>query len=169
MKVLFIAVNEETIILTDDFKTLLTKVLRQKVETQEVHFEVDESKTELTTMAVKVAYVTEMNKVVFEIVNVQNLKARENKKASRIQIYVRLSPDRSGLGQQQETSQIFEEVGESIIFDLMGEQKPLRFCFDIDHLSAKKQFEDGFIIVNLFHVNRAGLKMSIGECVCQVS
>jgi hypothetical protein len=162
-------VYKEVAILTEDSRILLNKVLRMKSQAQKIDLDENGSNslTKTTSMALKLAYVTGSNKIMIEVVNIHNITPRENKTCSRVQLYTRLIQDRMGTGQQVEHTPVFEDVDRSIIFDLQGE--PVRFEFDICHLAAKKDFEDGFLILNLFHVNKAGLKLSIGECVSQVS
>ena len=161
--------NKDVAILTEDSKTLVNKVLRAKAQAQKI--DVDENgnnvHAKLPSMSIKLAYVTKADKIMVEVVNIHNITPRENKTLSKIQLYLRFSPDRMGTGQIVEQSPVYEDIDRSIIFDLQGE--PLKFEFSVDHVSAKKLYEDGFIIINLFHVNRAGLKLSIGECVAQVS
>ena len=160
---------KEVTILTEDSRILLNKVLRMKAQAQKIDLDENgnNSLTKTTSMALKLAYVTGSDKIMIEVVNIHNIIPRENKNCSRVQVYTRLTPDRMGSGQQIEHTPVFEDVDRSIIFDLQGE--PVRFEFNISHLAAKKEFKDGFLIVNLFHVNKAGMKLSIGECVSQVS
>ena len=161
--------NKEVSILTEDSKILINKVLRMKAQEQKI--ELDENgnsvHTKNTTMSLKLAHVNKTDQIMVEVVNIHNLTPREKKTSSRIQLYLRFSPDRMGTGQVLEQTPVFEDVGRSIIFDLQGE--PVKFEFNVDHVSSKKMFEDSFLIINLFHVNRAGMKLCIGECVAQVS
>ena len=154
--------------MTEDSRILLNKVLRMKAQAQKIDLDENgnNSLTKTTSMALKLAYVTGSDKIMIEVVNIHNIIPRENKNCSRVQVYTRLTPDRMGSGQQIEHTSVFEDVDRSIIFDLQGE--PVRFEFNISHLAAKKDLKDGFLIVNLFHVNKAGMKLSIGECVSQV-
>eukprot|EP00092_Neocalanus_flemingeri_P001115 GFUD01001188.1.p1 GENE.GFUD01001188.1~~GFUD01001188.1.p1 ORF type:complete len:1412 (+),score=425.44 GFUD01001188.1:75-4310(+) len=161
---------KEVIILTEDSKILMTKVLRLKSQAQKIDFDENGNNPQMknTSMAVKLAYVTGTDKILVEVTNVHNITPREKKTSSTIQLYVRFSPDRMGTGQVVEHSTVFKDVIRSIIFELEEEPAPVRFEFNIDHLSSNKEFEDGFLIVDLFHVNKAGLKLFIGECVSQV-
>ena len=160
---------KEVAILTEDSRHLVNKVLRMKAQAQKIDLDENgnNAPTKCTSMALKLAYVTQSDKIMVEVVNIHNITPREKKSSSRIQIYLRFSPDRMGTGQHVEHTPVFEDVGRSIIFDLQGE--PVKFEFSLDHLSSKKVFEDGFLIINLFHVNRAGMKLPIGECVSQVN
>jgi len=159
---------KEVAILTEDSRHLVNKVLRMKAQAQKIDLDENgnNAPTKCTSMALKLAYVTQSDKIMVEVVNIHNITPREKKTSSRIQIYLRFSPDRMGTGQHIEHTPVFEDVGRSIIFDLQGE--PVKFEFSLDHLSSKKVFEDGFLIINLFHVNKASMKLPIGECVSQV-
>ena len=147
----------------------MNKILRAKAQAQKIDFDENGNNVhaKLPSMSLKLAYVTKADKILVEVVNIQNINPRESKTLSRIQLYLRFSPDRMGTGQMVKQTPVFEDIDRSIIFDIQAE--PVKFEFPVDHVSAKKGFEDGFIIINLFHVNRAGLKLSIGECVAQVS
>jgi len=160
--------NKEVSILTEDSKILVNKVLRAKAQAQKIDLDENGNNVheKFTSMSMKLAYVTNQDKIIVEVVNIHNINPRENKSTSRIQLYLRFSPDRMGTGQLVKQTKVYDDIDRSIIFDLQGE--PVKFEFSVDHLSSKKKFEDGFLIINLFHVNRAGLKLSIGECVAQV-
>jgi hypothetical protein len=160
--------NKEVSILTEDSKILINKVLRMKAQEQKIELDENDNgvNTEIITMSLKLAHVSKTDRIMVEVVNIHNLTPREKKTSARIQLYLRFSPDRMGTGQVLEQTPLFEDVGRSIIFDLQGE--PVKFEFNVDHVSSKKMFEDSFLIINLFHVNRAGMKLCIGECVAQV-
>jgi len=155
-------------ILTEDSKILINKVLRAKAQAQKIDLDENGNNVhaKIPSISMKLAYVTKADKVIVEVINIHNINPRESKTLSRIQLYLRFSPDRMGTGQVVKQTPVFDDIDRSIIFDIQAE--PVKFEFPVDHVSAKKMFEDGFIIINLFHVNRAGLKLSIGECVAQV-
>ena len=156
--------NREVSILAEDSRVLLSKVLRLKVESQER--ESDEPDMAGTSVALKLGYLPDSDKLMVEIVNVQNITPRVNRTSSRIQVYARLSPDSTGASEIVEHSTVFKDVGRSIIFELLGD--PLRFQFNISHLTSRNNSEDGFLIIDLFHVNQAHLKLFAGESVVQV-
>ena len=74
-----------------------------------------------------------------------------------------------GTGQVMQKSEVFKNVGASVALDLLDDQ-PQVFNFDINHLSPNySKLEDGFLIVNLFTVSKAGMsKTCHGELVIQV-
>ena len=157
---------KEVDILTEDSMILMSKVLKMKAEAQKTDLDVNGNnhQTKSTSIALKLALIAGSDKVLVELINVHNIAPREKKTSADIQLYVRFSPERTGTGQLVKHTAIFRDVGRSIIFELQGQ--PVRFEFHIDKYF--KDFEDGFLIVDLFHVNRAGLKLFIGECVSQV-
>jgi len=156
--------QKEVTILTDDSRVLMNKLLRMKATNQKIYFE--ENQGSQLSMALKIAYMTELDKIFVEIVSIRNIPLRAKKTSSRIQLSIRFSPDRMGTGQICEETEIFDDIDRSIAFDLQG--APLRYEFSIDHISSKKEYEDGFVIINLFHVDKARRLLPIGECVSQV-
>ena len=117
------------------------------------------------SLALKLGHMQEWNKLLVEIVNVNNLAPRLNKAVSRIQIYARLS---TGFTECIQHSPVIKDVDRSIIFDLQAQ--PIRFQFDLAQLFSTSQGQggDAFVTVDLFHVNQALWKQCVGECVVQV-
>ena len=160
---------KEIEVLTEASQILVNKVFRLKYEAQEVDLNKGGNThlTNGTSMMIKVAYVSESSKILVEVVNVHNITPRE-KRSSNIQMFVRFSSGKLDTGQIVEHTTVFRDVGTSFIFELQG--GPARFEFNMDNLSHIEEFEDAFIIVDLFHVNLRGLdKLFIGECLLQVN
>ena len=163
----YFLVNEEVTILTDESGVLRGKVLMLKANEQSVHQDCKEN-IKKTEISLKLYHLHDENKLLVEAVNINDIIPRENQTSSRIQLYARLFPDASGSYEVIERSQIVHDVGKSIIFDL--QDKPVRFKFDIDHLINKNdKINNAFVSINLFHLNKAHLKLSAGEAVIQVS
>ena len=84
-----------------------------------------------------------------------------------IQLRARMITDNpSERQQQQKTSEVLKDINDSFIFDLQAEA-PTVFEFCLAEIS--EQSSDVFIVINIFHVDRANRKLCLGESVIQVS
>ena len=115
------------------------------------------------SLALKLGHMQEWDKLLVEIVNVNNVAPRLNKSVSRIQIYARLS---TGLTECTQHSPVIKDVDRSIIFELQAQ--PVHFQFDLSQLFSPGKGGDAFVTIDLFHVNQALWKQCVGECVVQV-
>ena len=100
------------------------------------------------------------------------IPAREGRSASNIQLCLRFSPNSLGTGQVSEWTEVFKDINEAIIFNISGDDNsgnPQVFEFNLGHMSSTfKEWEDGFIIINLFSVSKISPRQCLGEVVIQV-
>ena len=86
---------------------------------------------------------------------------------TNIQLRARLITDNpSERQQQQKTSEVLKDINDSFIFDLQAEA-PTVFQFCLDEIF--EQSSEAFIVINIYHVDRANRKLGLGESVIQVS
>ena len=89
-----------------------------------------------------------------------------------MQLHVRFFPDKLGTGHVTEKTEVFRDVAASVVFDVAEEedtqQQPV-FCFSLGHLSpGYREWEDCFLIVNLYSVSTFAPRQCLGEVVIQV-
>ena len=67
---------------------------------------------------------------------------------------------------------MFKDINEAIIFNISGDDStgnPQVFVFNLSHMSSNfKEWEDGFIIIDLFSVSKISPRQCLGEVVIQV-
>ena len=85
---------------------------------------------------------------------------------TNIQLRARLITDNPLEPPVLRSSEVLKDINTSFIFDLQAEA-PTVFQFCLDEIS--EQSSDAFIVINIFHVNRANQKRCLGESVIQVS
>lgn len=85
---------------------------------------------------------------------------------TNIQLRARLITDNPSERAQLRSSEVLKDINTSFIFDLQAEA-PTVFQFCLDEIS--EQSSDAFIIINIFHVDRANRKLCLGETVIQVT
>ena len=97
---------------------------------------------------------------------------REGRSATNIQLCLRFSPNSLGTGQICERTEVFKDINEAIIFNISGDDStgnPQVFVFNLSHMSSNfKEWEDGFIIIDLFSVSKISPRQCLGEVVIQV-
>ena len=98
---------------------------------------------------------------------------REGRSGTNVQLCLRFSPNSLGTGQICEKTEVFRDINtEAIIFSMTGEESmgtPLVFEFNLSHMSSSyKEWEDGFIIIDLFSVSKISPRQCLGEVVIQV-
>ena len=98
---------------------------------------------------------------------------REGRSASNIQLCLRFSPNSLGTGQICDRTEVFKDINEAIIFNISGDDtsggNPQVFEFNLSHMSSTfKEWEDGFIIIDLFSVSKISPRQCLGEVVIQV-
>ena len=89
-----------------------------------------------------------------------------------MQLHVRFFPDKLGTGHVTEKTEVFRDVADSLVFDVAEaedtRQQPV-FCFSLGHLaSAYREWEDCFLIINLYSVSTFAPRQCLGEVVIQV-
>jgi len=147
---------QEVIVLSDDTNTLISKVLRQKAESTVVDFE--DSNTDGIKLGARLAFTPDTGNLRLECIHLKQVPLREEGKKTNIQLEVRLVSD----GDSEVFSEVFKDINTSYVFALQAATPPV-FKFNLEHLSF------AFIVINIFHVNKAGIKVrSLGECVIQV-
>ena len=85
---------------------------------------------------------------------------------TNIQLRARLVTDNPSERHQTKNSEVLKDINTGYIFDLQAEA-PTVFQFCLDEIF--EQSSDAFIVINIFHVNRANQKRCLGESVIQVS
>ena len=176
----------EVLVLSEDTNTLISKVMRKKAEATVVEFDDsynnNESNNDSIKLRMKIAYTSETGSVTLSLVHVTQVRAetlglhdnislqvplREEGKKTNIQLTVRLLSDNETDRHKALTSLVFKDVNTSYAFDLQATTPPV-FQFSLDQFAAKREFADAFIVINIFHVNRAKGRLCLGECVIQV-
>ena len=176
----------EVLVLSEDTNTLISKVMRKKAEATVVEFDDsynnNESNNDSIKLRMKIAYTSETGSVTLSLVHVTQVRSetlglhdnislqvplREEGKKTNIQLTVRLLSDNETDRHKALTSLVFKDVNTSYAFDLQATTPPV-FQFSLDQFAAKREFADAFIVINIFHVNRAKGRLCLGECVIQV-
>ena len=84
---------------------------------------------------------------------------------TNIQLRARLITDNPFERHHLKSSEVFEDIDTSCVFDLQAEAPTLfQFCFD----EIFEKSSDAFIVINVFHVDKAKRKFCLGESVIQV-
>ena len=78
----------------------------------------------------------------------------------------RLITDNPSERHQLTSSEVLKDIESSFAFDLQAEA-PTVFQFCLDEIS--EQSSDAFIVMNIFHVDKAKRRRCLGETVIQVS
>ena len=105
--------------------------------------------------------------------NIFQIPPREGRSACNIQLCLRFSPNSLGTGQVSEWTEVFKDINEAIIFNISGDDNSggntQVFEFNLSHMSSTfKEWEDGFIIIDLFSVSKISPRQCLGEVVIQV-
>merc|ERR1711988_47366 len=147
---------QEVIVLSDDTNTLISKVLRQMAESTVVDFE--DPNTDGIKLGARLAFTPDTGNLRLECIHLKQVPLREEGKKTNIRLEVRLISD----GDSEVFSEVFKDINTSYVFALQAATPPV-FKFNLEHLSF------AFIVINIFHVNKARIKVrSLGECVIQV-
>ena len=71
-----------------------------------------------------------------------------------------------------EKTDVFKDISEAIVFNVSESDTNASdtvFTFSVRHLATNfKEWEDGFIIINLFSVSKISPRQCLGEVVIQV-
>merc|ERR1712066_190038 len=163
----------EVLVLSEDTNILISKVLRKKAESTLVDFDESMINNKVDNngsikLKLKLAFTQESQRVVVKLVHVTQVPLREEGKKTNIQLTVRLISDNGSDSHQLLNSEIFKDINTSYLFALQATAPPV-FQLGLDELSAKKEFADAFVVINIFHVNRTkAFRMELGECVIQL-
>ena len=93
--------------------------------------------------------------------------SREKGKVTNIQLRARLITNNTNPQERHQlsSSEVLKDIESSFVFDLQAEA-PTVFQFSLDEIS--EQSSDAFIVINIFHVDKAKRKLCLGETVIQV-
>ena len=157
--------QEEIVVFSADSKILVTKVLRLKVREQ-IQRLTDENKNTLnTTLALKLAFVKNQGLAV-ELVNLQNVENRPEKQTSNIQVTVELKPEKI---KEEQRKRYFDQINRTIVFELHSESSQnFLELFSFSRFESRIDYEDSFLVINVFHIGSLKKKYFIGEAICQV-
>ena len=84
---------------------------------------------------------------------------------TNIQLRARLITDNPFERHHLKSSEVLKNIDTSFAFDLQAEA-PTVFQFCLDEIA--EQSADAFIVINVFHIDKAKRKLCLGESVIQV-
>jgi len=163
-------IMDELRILAEDSRVLVNAVLRMKAE--DTQLMTDTGDSESPVLSLRLAHISQENSAIVEILSLAKIPPREGRSASNIQLCLRFSPNSLGTGQVSEWTEVFKDINEAIIFNISGDDNSDNhqvFEFNLSHMSSTfKEWEDGFIIIDLFSVSKISPRQCLGEVVIQV-
>merc|ERR1719479_448840 len=151
----------EVLVLSEQTSTLISKVFTRKADATKGNIGVSFNQVEL-----KLKLAVSAEKVVLRFVHVTQVPSREKGKATNIQLRARLITDNPLERQQMKSSEVLKDIDTSFVFDLQA-AAPTVFQFYLDEIS--EQSSDAFIVINVFHVDKAKRKLCLGESVIQLT
>jgi len=156
----------EVLVLSEQTSSLISKVFTKKADATMGNMKDSLNQVELDCIKLKLKFAVWEEKVVLRLVHVEQVPSREKGKVTNIQLRARLITDNPSERAQLRSSEVLKDINTSFIFDLQAEA-PTVFQFCLDEIS--EQSSDAFIIINIFHVDRANRKLCLGETVIQVT
>merc|ERR1719471_309503 len=151
---------DEVLVLSEQTSTLISKVFTRKADATQG--KIDSMKQDAIKLKLKLAVSPE--KVVVRLVHITQIPSREKGKVTNIQVRARLITNNQER-HQLSSSEVLKDIESSFVFDLQAEA-PTVFQFSLDEIS--EQSSDAFIVINIFHVDKAKRKLCLGETVIQM-